>query len=39
MKQMDLLPCRLAQDLSVAGRRRGDYRSLQYVQMTLSGHH
>ena len=39
MKQMDLLPCQLAQDLLVAGRRRDDYRSLQNVQMTRSGCH
>ena len=39
MKQMDLLPRRLAQDLLVAGRRRGDYRSLQNVLMTRSECH
>ena len=39
MKQMDLLPRQLAQDLLVAGRRRDDYRSLQNVLMARSGHH
>ena len=39
MKQMDLLPRQLAQDLLVAGRRRDDYWSLQNVQMTRSGRH
>ena len=39
MKQMDLLPRQLAQDLLVAGRRRYDYRSLQNVLMTRSGRH
>ena len=36
MKQIDILPCQLAQDLLVAGRRRDDYQSLQNVLMTLS---
>ena len=39
MKQMDLLPRQLVQDLLVAGRRRDDYRSLQNVLMTQCGRH
>ena len=35
---MNLLPRQLAKDLLVAGRRRDDYRSLQNVLMTRSGH-